>query len=227
MIKKVNYNKISSKAVTQLKLLIQTLFPQSNFKRIKLRNDGNVLLLRSGLPFFRNGVSVHISQLLFDEIPRAISIELYNSTDFTHYLREKIITNLDEKVFGLSEIARIEGIIDFLHSEAMRWKLFIPKEDIQIMAMPLLNKDKVINIEAEESDYLPVRRVDNIFYIFNHMVNEIVRNSAKYARVTMFVMALELFKVLHAPIVVQVATKYKPYMTSLVTPFKMCIFNTS
>lgn len=219
MIKSINYNLLSKKSKLKFNILIYTLFKENNFKKIKIHKNGNVTLLKKGFLFFRKGVRKQLIDLLFNDIPLALSTELYNSTDFAKYLSETLLERLSRIGAG-REIYKIEDIIDYLHKELELHQLIKDRYDEQI----IVPSPNTILVDNQKMNNLVLFK-DNLFYIFKGIVEASFRNSVKVARVYTFIFALNALRMIYSPVTQTINSNLISRWESFTTPIKL-FFNT-
>lgn len=225
MIKSTNYKTINRIALKKLNLLICTLFYESNFKKVILKKDGNVLLIKRNFLFFRTGVKIPIYDLLLEEIPMAISMELFNSIDFAKHLRLMLI----ERINAIGEgkvIYKIESLIDYLHKEVELRHLISRIPDVLPIPLPVPNDHIVITTTGEHEDTHPISVKDSLFFIFKGLVEGTYKNSVRVARVYTLILALNALRILYSPVSQTLSLNAGSYWNTIVNPFKMFL-NTS
>lgn len=228
MIKRTNYRKLDKRIKNMLTIIVCTLFPESKFKRIRIKKDGNIILIQEDKPFFRKGIKTHLSTILFQDIPAAISQDLYNSIDFATHLRKKLFDEMADIDVELPELTRMSRIINYIHTELILKDLIVSRKEVEFTPVfPILNEDKIINVEADTMDTHPMRWDDNLLFIFRGILHKRWGNSSKWLKVAAFAIALNLARVVYSPVTASAVTDYKYYVHHIITPLKMCFFNTS
>jgi hypothetical protein len=164
MIESTNYKQLSKSTLSRLQLLLHSLYPDA-LKRIRVKKNGTVVLIKS---LFKRNIRIHISDLIFGQIPRALSLDRYNSLDFVDYINEKVLENMNK--YEVSEINKVTAVIN----ELTYWlnKKGEEAEIVEESYTPALGGKTIVIEPREEKQEGLILFKDHLFHIFQGIMRK-------------------------------------------------------
>lgn len=176
MLKYTNYNNLSLDAKSKLQRIIDRLYTSIGINKFNIKSDGTVQLIERSYLFglIKIGVKKPIFELLNDDIPRAISMELWGSLDLSSHIRNELIKELNNNDYH-SEINKVSSMINCLY------KILEGRDEYEQIVNEMINyklSNKVICLPESEAIFINstsdtnvvTKKQDALFLIFRDLM---------------------------------------------------------